>query len=256
MPAPHWGSAYTITTFRAEWPRLVETGTGPSIVHSAWPAADWDQATPGTVPPIWEWPWGERIISRSSASPVDLRQSRNLGQLSPIRSSEILQAIGILSPGSEGTNAYRTDRSTKAPWNDRWGNPLVVSFAIFMPARYDWNSAATTPWPLAEQSDGLLGGRDLFLTKSREFYGYDRALYFGVGAVGPVLDEELPVSWSDGVVNRQTLRTLWKQIAVNCSAADWTQDSFADPPWSGVRIGTSDEDRSYLAIPITITNAR
>jgi prepilin-type N-terminal cleavage/methylation domain-containing protein len=255
VPTSDWPSGWDSSQYTTRWPVLKETVSGGVYTQTGWPASDWDQATPGSVIPKWEWPWGARIHTRVSGSQVDQIQARNLGQLSPLLTINLLHMAGVMQAAdlaAAGTS-YRTDRGTKRPWNDRWGKPMVVVTALFNVCRYDFQDAGTTPYP--EITDQLLGARDLFLKRAVDAYGQSRAIYLAVGSIGPKLRTPLPTSWSQAQDNT-TLRTNWLQIRENCNAAEWDENGFRKAPWSEVRMGynASKTERSFLGTPFIIAN--
>lgn len=243
--------------FRRRWP-------------IAWPASDWDQPAPGNVGVRWGAPWGRQALDPATlvlAPPA----SRNLSELSPLDSIRLLQVAGVLDGGDAGQRAYREDRSPSRPWNDRWGQPLVVVSAAFVPNRAEvcqvrtfptFNPAPATPpaWTLLGMANlpsnsnvSYVGGspRDALLSGYTQAHGFNRAVYCSVGAIGPVLRTPLPATWSaaeDAVV----LRELWLQIREVTAAQSWTETGFANPPWNGVRNRKQGRERCQLSAPIEI----
>ena len=133
----------------------------------------------------------------------------DLGYASPLRTVDLLQAIAILDAGSAGTTAYGTDRNTNRPWNDLWGNPLIISYALFHPARDD--------------NSGL---RDRYFKGALKQHGYGKAVYIAIGATGPALRAGIATDASTAT----SLRDRWFQIRDTCRAADWTELSWNAPP--------------------------
>jgi len=250
LPPDHLeASALDEAWFRAQWPALTETGEtrdGESYQNQkAWPPSDWDEDVPGLVPPRWPSPWGRPQISRATGTLAPSTAAHHLGELSPLKTITLLQCGGILPAGAEGYDAYRNDRGKGRPWNDRWGNPLVVVHAVYLPARYDFVGG--------EDSKDLRGGRDFLIRQAKESYQYTRAVYLAVGAIGPVLREPLPSPWTpedDPVV----LRRLWRQIRETTQAQRWTEKSFSEgqAPWSGVARGQQGEERCFVTAPVEI----
>lgn len=263
------GQIRTPRWYMDQWPNLREqtsfNGAGTVVFRqSAWPASDWDQATPGTVPVVWHWPWGKQIFSRiqgSAISQLDYEldgteiKSRTLADLSPLSTIRLLQAAGILPEGTAGADAYRTDRGSNKSWNDSWGSPIIAVSASFMPARYDFDDEfdlmkhGESGAMIVKDSGALLGGRDLFITKSEEMYQFSRAFYVAAGSLGMAYTEELSGTWAaaNDAVN---LRKLWLRLRTDAKASTWKSDSFVDPPWSGVnnvKVGTN---RVFLAAPV------
>jgi prepilin-type N-terminal cleavage/methylation domain-containing protein len=239
--APDW--------YRQRWPALTETVEDVAGVRAyrqtAWPVSDWDQDAPGIVPPRWSSPWGKPQISRATGTLVAAMEERTLAELSPLKTIPLLQAAGILPAGDEGAEVYRRDRGLSRPWNDRWGHPLVVVHAVFLPARYDFVGD--------EDTRNLRGGRDYLIRRARESYQFTRAVYVAVGAVGPVLREPLPATWSP-TDDAAVLRKLWVQIRDTTKAQRWSEKSFASgaAPWSGVARVDRGRERCFITPPMEI----
>jgi len=167
----------------------------------------------------------------------------DLGYLSPLRTIELLQVIGVLPPGNDGVVAYTTDRSVKQPWNDAWGNPLIVSYALFIPERY-------------HRTYDVENRRDLFLRSALIAYSYNREVYMAAGALGPVLDSSF--STQSLAADQSTIGTdqflygAWRQICRLCAAQTWTEQSFTNPPWNGIKTGTVKGQTSFLSAPTSV----
>jgi hypothetical protein len=164
----------------------------------------------------------------------------DLGWLSPLRTIELLEVAGVLD-ATTGEHDYRTDRSPRRHWNDAWGNPLVLSFALFQPERFQ------------RVCDGE-NRRDLLLKKASDAYGYNRSAYLAAGAIGPdrgALRPTLDALAASGSVaeDQAALAAMWKQIGLTCGAAAWTEAGFAAPPWKGVKLGKKNGMRCFLSTP-------
>ncbi len=167
----------------------------------------------------------------------------DLGWLSPLATIDLLEAAEIL-PVRDGELAYRGDRSPKKQWNDAWGHPLVVSYALFQPERF------------MRIADGQ-NRRDLLLKKSMDAYQYNRSLYAAVGAVGadrtPLASELSALAVSTGTVDdRLALAVIWQRICLACGAAAWNESSFGNAPWKDVKVGSKNGMRALLSSPIEI----
>ena len=181
----------------------------------------------------------------------------DVGLMSPLRTIALLQVAGILAADEEGAEQYRHDRSPQAPWNDQWGHPLVVAFALFQPERY-----LTIGRGDSLRMTRATRYRGLMIEKAREHFGYNRALYIVVGSIGPEIPEEArwpnyPEAW-EPADDAQVLRTLWLQIRANCRAHEWTEEVQAGTvrlsDWSpgGVRHGRVGQMHSLLTAPVMI----
>jgi prepilin-type N-terminal cleavage/methylation domain-containing protein len=170
-----------------------------------------------------------------------LPQPFDLGLLSPIKTVALLQAAGILEgddSSNQGPQAYRTLRDKSKPWNDHWGNPLVVSAALFQPERY-------------RRDADEFNRRDLFLKAAKDVYGYNRSLYIAVGATGPTAASGLNGSWSIAD-DEQELVNRWNQIRDVCKAKEWTEEAWVAPVWKDVRVTTRGAERCMLTAPLEI----
>jgi prepilin-type N-terminal cleavage/methylation domain-containing protein len=254
-----------------EWPTLSEIydDDGTTLVQKAWPDSDWNQATPGTVPPILEAPFGRPIIARKSGNPTEQHLIRSKGgvepslaDFSPLSTIDLMDMIGLLPANNAG--AYRTDRNRDKEWNDRWGNPLVIGHMAYIAPRYYFDPAGNDSTDPAshgltvEYTEDLLGGRDFLMETAEEIYGYSRASWISVGALGPNLrvagtdnDVESVTEWfqrptweaSDDPV---VLRALWLQVTDTCNATAYTS---SNAQWSGIRKIERGNEISMLQAP-------
>jgi prepilin-type N-terminal cleavage/methylation domain-containing protein len=168
-------------------------------------------------------------------------QPYDLGYLSPLRTLALLEASGLLSPDDEPK--FRSDRRSRQPWNDAWGNPLVVVYALFQPERFH------RAWDAENR-------RDLLLHGAQKAYGYTRSLYLAVGAIGPTIRDRgtlaaLAAS-SDRAGDAAPLRELWLQVRDTDRANEWTEASFDDPAWKDVRDRRQGGERCFLTAPIEL----
>ncbi len=202
--------------------------------------------------------------TRSDGSTVTIDASLPLpydvGLFSPLASIPLLQAAGLLPGGTTGEASYRSDRSPSRPWNDRWGNPLVVVYALYQAPRF-YDGALQT-WEYRNSK------RDLLLKSAMETYQFNRAVYVAVAAVGP-LRRHIPASGSDpepltgwtgntplptwtAAQDNVVLRALWRQIRTTTRAQEWTESGFDTSPWRGVRNVALSEENCLLTAPIEI----
>jgi prepilin-type N-terminal cleavage/methylation domain-containing protein len=239
--------------------RTLEASAGVRRVRNSWMAVT-DHA--GT---IWQWSRMEngaaqtRSLPAGVADSVQVRRSDaaagswtsvpgnapmpfDLGWCSPLATPALLQTAGVLPPGPEGLAAWRQDRSPTQPWNDAWGNPLVIVFALWQPPRAG-DPASTS---------GMMR-RDFYLKAASTVYGGNRALYLAGGSAGYLLAAPLPVVWSTPEDDRRVLRDLWFQIRADADAAEWTEQAWQDPPWDGVRRADGPgRQRAILTTPIVL----
>lgn len=253
-----------------QWPNLREQlalNVDGDVVFSqtCWPESNWDQDSPGSVPVVWHWPWGRQIFSRvqgSAISQIDYQldgageiQDRTLADLSPLSTLRLLQAAGIVPPGDEGAEAYRTDRRGSQVWNDSWGSPIIAVCASFMPARYDFDDEfdlmkhGESGQQIVRDSSSMLGGRDFFIEKSEEMYQFSRAFYVATGSLGGAHVDEIGDTWSaaEDAVN---FRALWIRLRDDIGADAWTGRSYLSPPWNGVKHVKVGQQRRFLGAPV------
>ena len=165
----------------------------------------------------------------------------DLGHCSPIKSAQFLQAAGILPNGDRGLELYRQDRDSKKPWNDAWGNPLIVVYALYH-----------APRCALLQTDGkslydIEFKRHYWLEQAEKAYGFYRCLYIAIASGGDIID---PASktWNESE-DKDFLSNYWLDIRTKTQAWQWTAESWtADtPPWEHVRIvDDEDTDQIYL----------
>ncbi len=192
-------------------------------------------------------------LSRSNGDPVTVDLSRPLpfdaGLMSPMHSLALLQAAGVVTDDGTG---WRSDRSAKAAWNDAWGNPLVVNYALYQPERYR-NSSEVRNHNM----------RSWLLDRSLERYGYSRAVYVTVGAVGPEVRSEdagfgASHPWPDqsqpwsAAADRAVTRWLWRQVREVAQAHRWTEEYLNERPWDGFNLGKYEDQRCVLLAPVEI----
>ncbi len=169
-----------------------------------------------THPPCLPFPWGSQGIDDNGAT-VPMA-SRTLADFSPAASVALLQ----LASSETTSAAWLGDRGPEKAFNDAWGNPLIVSFAVFQPAM-----------PAVMQ-------------RSFDTWQHSLSVYITVGSAGPILTQPLV-----GAIPADTA-SLWTQITTICEAATWNESSLLNPPWQGVKRGKSGRSRSFLSAPIEI----
>ena len=166
-----------------------------------------------------------------AADAVTWRQpeAHRLHELWPRSSEAILRHAGIV-PSAE---AYRADRRRGQPWNDAWGHPLVIAYALFQPPECGLTEAS---------ADGTrVYPRDLYLRRALEAYQFNRAVYVSVAAAGPVLSAThvpggVPVA-ADEAAFATACGQIWQQVCATTMAEPtkvWDETSFLRPPWDGV----------------------
>jgi prepilin-type N-terminal cleavage/methylation domain-containing protein len=171
---------------------------------------------------------GNQNTNSNSPMPFDM------GWMSPLATIGFLQAAGVLTADT-GADDFRNNRKPSAAWNDAWGHPLIVVYAMFQPERFS-------------RTFDDLDRRDLLLKASMRAYQFDRELYVAVAAMGPVKPDPLPDTWAP-TADTTTLRDYWMQLRDITQAADWNESSFAAPPkaWNqSVRLNERNGCRSLV----------
>ena len=149
---PDWLDA--TDEYEAIWPMLSQSrNDSDEVVYHAWPQTDWREvATQADVSlgmPIWEAPFGRKVIDRLSGQLANnyliVRETvsldsatlpaRNLADFSPIYTLDWLTQAEIIN-GEKSGEKWRGDRSANLRWNDPWGNPMIISSALFIAPRY------------------------------------------------------------------------------------------------------------------------
>jgi hypothetical protein len=187
--------------------------------------------------------------------------------MSPFNTRNILRLAGILPTRSDdalyANRQYMTNRKESERWNDRWGNPLVVGTVLYQPTHQNdsnlpaglrdgaWSAnGKNTVSPGIYMPGGQLETRKALLDHLK-YYQYNRSIYIAVAAVGVsarVSVEDLksndPTMWASSETSPRTgnLQDLWDQANWVCQQAketpydrDWTELSFDNPPWQGIR---------------------
>lgn len=169
----------------------------------------------------------------------DQPERHGLEELWPERSEDLLVRSGV---GKR--REIRSNRSPNLAWNDAYGNPLVVSYALFQPPRCDRSEMDEG----TDQYGSIRGGRtfpaDTYLRSADQAYGYTRSLFISVGSVGPTLDPAyvpggaLPGPSATDAEWSAAWRGCWQQVCavtMPTPAEAWTEASFVAPPWQGIR---------------------
>jgi len=170
----------------------------------------------------------------------DQPEEHRLAELWPERSEDLLVRSGV------GTRRdIRNNRSSNMAWNDAYGNPLVVSYALYQPPRCDRSERDTANDHLGGWvRGGLTFPADTYLRSADQAYGYTRSLFISVASVGPTLDPAhfpgggLPDPSATDAEWTAAWRGCWQQVCavtMPTPAEAWTEASFVAPPWQGVR---------------------
>lgn len=192
---------------------------------------------------LWPFPWGQDTLGTEGAK-SGVRLERSLDQLDPTATTGFLRFLGIMDNDTQ----WLDDRSQTRGWNDAWGNPVVIAFALYQP---QLNTTTQTQWRQAGNNlvtrTGVLP--DLYLKQAMSTYGFNRAVYLSFGSVGP----QPRVAIASTAI--QASRDLWTQVSDVCNAAEWDQEAWDARPetWKGdVRWGKRNGERCFLTAPIEL----
>lgn len=169
-------------------------------------------------------PWGRVPIAPVSPLPTTMTPI-SIRRMCPTVSLYFLVEAGVL-PFDTAVASYRDDRKTERPWNDRWGNPLVISYLLYQAA----SGTASTD--------------------ARRTYGSQRMLYVSAAASGSKL--------TGGTGNAMSRPTeVWNHALNVASAGDaaatiWDENSFAQPPWRNVKTFRTSTGDAWLLAPMEI----
>lgn len=197
-----------------------------------------------TRPFLLSWPWGQPDLDPVSGVPAGVQPRRLDVHLWPRLSAEILVRAGVVPKSAD----YARDRSPSRPWNDAWGHPLVVGCALYQPPRNDrYTVRARQYFDADEIVVKNVNVPHINFTWAHKAYGHTRAMYLAVAAAGPRLRTVL--SASDWRANSQA---IWNQANAVCGGADFTEQGFTRPPWSGVKTGKLGNERCFLGSPFEV----
>jgi type II secretory pathway pseudopilin PulG len=192
--------------------------------------------------PVWNLgvPWGRE--NRIGSAEVDL--DIPLSAFNARRTIELLVLIGVLPANDPSTAANETlaaysSRERNRPWNDAWGNPLVIGYALYQPS----------------DADPIVAGKQV--AESHNQYQYERRFYFSVASAGPTLT--FTPDFSSPAASDATVSAVWKQANDICQAnpADtWVGSRFANPPWHDIKHASGWQSgkllRCSLAAPLDL----
>lgn len=192
-----------------------------SLIGSPWGKVALDAAIPVDYDPAVHGPESQFYQK------LELRSTMN-----PVLSFFFLWQADVLPKDpKEAFRAYTTDRSGEAPWNDAWGNPIVVAYCYFEP-RGDAQTSQDALWE-----------------EARRRYGTMRILYLTLASAGPSLRSTAHADVAPyGVVRDVWNHALWV-MSRDGQDVIWDQDSFDDPPWNNIRRERYQGEEALLAAP-------
>jgi prepilin-type N-terminal cleavage/methylation domain-containing protein len=159
---------------------------------------------------LFNYPWGKTTVGAVPLGTVVGPQPEHhvLRNICPYQTMNLLKAASVLTddPYTDASNSgrfiagdpfidisgagtyqyasdlYTTDRHSREPWNDKWGNPLVVAYAIYQPP-----PSPTIPngTPLGVIPPNIYVAPNILATQALKTYQYARSVYISVAAAGP-----------------------------------------------------------------------
>lgn len=247
------GKDYADTGKRYAW--LSDVDYAYTLVGSSKTTTDLDKG----IYPYLPFPWGKArpvdllsSVQKTSQSNVvdefllrwcDVSRTRQILWLANVAPRDLTQATMANQFAS-----YMTDRSTKATWNDAWGNPLVAAYAMYQPPKngttFNNNDETTFVVPvlggvtyksndmmtsISVTSSGIpytayINRQDHILNICKARYGTDRMVYISVAAAGlsiPEIDSTMLTSSTetDWTGTTGVLYKIWKRVVVGDPAA-------------------------------------
>jgi prepilin-type N-terminal cleavage/methylation domain-containing protein len=205
---------------------------------------------------LFNYPWGK---STTGACPVSSAgvpslppqpEHHVLRNICPYQTMNLLKAASVLTddpytdpantgkfiPGDDfvdigGTGTYQyasdlytTDRRSREPWNDKWGNPLVVAYAIYQPP----------------PGKGGPQGPNELATKAQNVYNYSRSIYISVAAAGPYVRNISTAKLASPVMGD------WIDTPPGSPPGSTITPWQASPPWDNTNFGTTSQTGGNL----------
>jgi type II secretory pathway pseudopilin PulG len=175
-------------------------------------------------------PWGRENRIGSAETDIDIP----LIAFNARRTISLLVLIGVL-PGNdpstfdnETLSAYAS-RNREHAWNDAWGNPLVIGYALYQPS----------------DADPIVAGMQV--AEAHIQYQYERRMYVSVASAGPTLT--FTPDFSNPAATDATIAAVWKQANEICQAnpADtWVGSRFGNPPWHDIKHASGWQSGKFL----------
>jgi prepilin-type N-terminal cleavage/methylation domain-containing protein len=217
-------------------PLSVSISNGFALSNDNWTSVA--ATIPGNTRYFWDKPFGKGAKDYVTGAPdVD-----RLSNFNPQKTIELLRASGVMmdhrteqrtgndptlppGPYSVASKLLATDRSGKMAWNDAWGNPIIVGYAIY-------------------QTKGDATQRKIDIRN----YGFNRAVYLSAGAVGKVKRSSINYS-ANWTGDSGVLQKSWNMINEivntrnrdgNDNGIEITEELYVgeQKPWSGIATAT------------------
>ncbi|MDA3963065.1 MAG: hypothetical protein PF961_19950 [Planctomycetota bacterium] len=168
--------------------------------------------------------------------------------------AKLMAAAGI----APNEAAARSDRSPTKAWNDAWGNPILISVAVWQYGPI--SSGALSRWPQSNNSHEttpMTNARHYFWRRmyqeATRYLEGSQASWVWLAAAGPkaalpsatLSDADYQTMWStvESTVNRDDAGApLWHSHPAN------NQRPLAEPPWTGLRV----EQRMAIQAPLSL----
>ncbi|TVR14749.1 MAG: prepilin-type N-terminal cleavage/methylation domain-containing protein [Planctomycetota bacterium] len=178
------------------------------------------------------WDLYEQHVNNDEDFAYPAAERHRLHELWPRRSAQLLSYLGVVSD----VETYHGNRSPKQAWNDAWGHPLIVAYALYQPPKYRGTNQSRHP--------------DYYLQRAQDLYQYNRSIYVSIGAAGPDISPYAFVA--DWNINMTALWNHICDIAMPDEETTWNERSFHRNPWSGTRIASdeSGERQVFLSAPV------
>ncbi len=211
--------------------------------------------TSAAAPQCLPFPWGQQTLDDTTGQPTGGKTTFALPSMSSTATVELLTLAGIDVDAAR----WATDRARNRPFNDSWGNPLVLGYSFYQPRRNTTVVVRTMQvgGGLYTAIDDLRNTiyEDLFFTHAEKTYQYTKAVYLVAAAAGPVLAQPLSGSSTPAALAADQ-QAVWNQATTACEASAWTAEAWSAPPWTGVKQGravvSGVKVRSFVAAPVMV----
>jgi prepilin-type N-terminal cleavage/methylation domain-containing protein len=209
--------------------------------NANFPTTGLAQASGGSNPYVMINPWGLPGLDDTGAALAVVPMT--LEDFQPSATTKLLLRASMIEAESDWGVPVSASGATKA-WNDAWGHPLVVGYAI-------WRSRAVS---LRRIMSNTQDSRNDLLDLALAKYGAVGEVYLAVGAVGPELRPGLTGNTSGVLITDQSQLpiNLWAQVTDVCDAKAWTQEHRVSPKWQGVKTARKGAERCFLSAPLTL----
>ena len=207
-------------------------------------------------------PWGRVPTDTPGAAPTAIPtaplpvEDFTLSQMQAQDSAVLMELAGIIPDGQAAS--YASDHRAAQPWNDAWGRPLLLAWALYLPRKNTavLNFTDRGSHGVTASGQSTRGQReDLFLQRAMDAYGFHRAVYLAGGVVGPFLPTTVPTLDVPSASFPVLLTDLWSSVVTVCNGEGWRTDAGAGinawttPPWKGSVRGKLNGLTSLLTQP-------